>query len=315
MGSNSPEMMYDQPKKTSMKKINGSNGQVRISQGNGGIMRNAKFAQDEPDNRSELSIVSHGNNSNLRNSGAIKNIPRVPDEYNMVNKSNGNFQRKPRPETAMAGPNWGGQSNAEKNPQRLQSAVGNGPQNSQKMLNNYNNGNGRSEMDKSAALLAKKQLQNQQAINAKFKGYVEPKKYKEQFINDDDNIRHPKYTKTINENLDTFKDRITHDYNCKEYYAGIHGDCVCAICTCNTCICYHLKKKVETQPADPKFSQNPHELDPLAVHMNKKHPVFNHPHHNFNTYGQPGDWKTMNQVSVLNLLKNRKILEHHLVLM
>lgn len=41
-----------------------------------------------------------------------------------------------------------------------------------------------------------------------------------------------------------------------------------------------------------KYTQNPHEIDPLAEHLNKKQIIMNHPHHNFNSYGQAGDWNT-----------------------
>ena len=41
---------------------------------------------------------------------------------------------------------------------------------------------------------------------------------------------------------------------------------------------------------DPWGRQQNDRIDPVAAHFNKKQPVFNHPHHNFNSYGQKGDW-------------------------
>jgi len=38
-----------------------------------------------------------------------------------------------------------------------------------------------------------------------------------------------------------------------------------------------------------------HKIDSLALHFNKKTKILNHPHHNFNGYGQAGDWGTMNK--------------------
>lgn len=44
-----------------------------------------------------------------------------------------------------------------------------------------------------------------------------------------------------------------------------------------------------------KPKQDPHKMDSLAMHFNKKTKILNHPHHNFNGYGQAGDWGTMNR--------------------
>lgn len=45
--------------------------------------------------------------------------------------------------------------------------------------------------------------------------------------------------------------------------------------------------------SDPWGRGSANQLDPLAVHFNKKQPVFNHPHHNFKSTGQQGDWQSM----------------------
>ena len=46
-----------------------------------------------------------------------------------------------------------------------------------------------------------------------------------------------------------------------------------------------------------KPKQQSNKIDSLAVHFNKKTKIMNHPHHNFNGYGQAGDWGTMNKVT------------------
>ena len=45
--------------------------------------------------------------------------------------------------------------------------------------------------------------------------------------------------------------------------------------------------------SDPWGRVKSDRIDPLAIHFNKKYPVFNHPHRNYNTNGKNGDWTSI----------------------